>query len=871
MCPDFVTSLSDTSAGLSQVGGKGASLARMAAAGLPVPDGFHITTAAYREFVTENGLQPHIVGVLQSADPLRPTTLETASKAIRDRFARAHVPPQVTGAIAQAYARLPGEAPVVAVRSSATAEDLPDLSFAGQQETYLNVCGIEAVLDAVERCWASLWTARAIGYRMQHGIDQGVVSLAVVVQLLVPAEVSGVMFTAHPVTGQREQAVISAAWGLGETVVGGTVTPDTLTVDKTSGQVVVRETADKQVMAVRVQGGTEEQPVPDALRRAPVLADRQAIELAQLGVQIEQLYGQPMDIEWAWADGRFAIVQARPITALPASEAAAAQVPNQWDVPDPKAICFRTSIVELLPDPLTPLFSTLGRKEINAGTGELFAEILGPGVMPDEILITVNDYAYYQMRFTLKLVWRFTIGILRFWPKLRHSEARWKDEAVPRYTAVIERWASRPLREWAAAELLTAARELVTEAVRLYNVLQSGAVGMAMGAEMLFTTVYEKLIQRGDDPPASTLLLGSDSMPIRAEKSLYDLASWCSAHAELAGYVVQTATAELIAQLEKEQPPPGVATGEWEEWQRRFRAHLAQYGHAIYDLDFAKAVPADDPTPLLGTLKMYLRGQGTDPYARQQQLAARREAGTQAISARLRGLRRKLFHKLLGWAQKYVPIREDSLADLGLGYPLLRRMLHELGRRLVQAGTIEEIDDAYWLYEAEAREVALALDQGTAKSSMDEKIRQRKAVWRAEKQVTPPPALPLRAGLTGLMEKVGPARSGEKTGSEIAGVGASPGRITAPACVLHGPEEFEQMVPGNVLVAAITTPAWTPLFAMASAIVTDVGGPLSHGSIVAREYGIPAVLGTGVATRRIRSGQVVTVDGSVGLITLDEG
>jgi phosphoenolpyruvate synthase/pyruvate phosphate dikinase len=268
---------------------------------------------------------------------------------------------------------------------------------------------------------------------------------------------------------------------------------------------------------------------------------------------------------------------------------------------------------------------------------------------------------------------------------------------------------------------------------------------------------------------------------------------------------------------------------------------------------------------------MYLRGQGADPYERQQQLAARREAATQAISARLRGLRRKLFPKLLGWAQRYAPMREDSLADLGLGYPLLRRALHELGRRLVQAGTIKEIDDVYWLYEAEATEAALVLDRDAALSSVDEEIRQRKAVWQAEKQVTPPPGLPLRARLTGLMEKVGPVRSREETGNEIAGVGASPGRVTAPACVLHGPGEFEQMVPGNVLVAAITTPAWTPLFAMASAIVTDVGGPLSHGSIVAREYGIPAVLGTGVATRRIRSGQVVTIDGSAGLVTLDEG
>jgi len=883
----YVLSLSDPQATLALAGGKGASLARLAAAGLPVPAGFHVTTTAYQQFVTENDLQSRIQAALQTADPSQPATLETASTQIRTLFAQAAASPAITDAIRSAYLSLPTSYSLlptpslpVAVRSSATAEDLPDLSFAGQQETYLNVQGIESVLDAVQRCWASLWTARAIGYRMQHGIDQETVSLAVAVQQLVPAEAAGVMFTANPFTGRRDQVMISAAWGLGESVVGGTVTPDMLTLDKATGQVTTRDTADKQVMTERVAGGTAEQPTPENLRRAPVLDDAQAAELARLGVQIENLYGMPMDIEWAFTlpspsgrgaggEGRFFILQARPITALPPEPPAPSfQPPTEWTLPNPKAIGFRSSIIEQLPDPLTPLFGTLGRRVINAGTAYLFNDILRWGI-PDEIYVTVNDYAYFQMHITFKFLWRM-LGFLRpsVWRILLHTESRWRDEAHPHYVAVIERWKSRPPRELPAADLLTATRELLAEAVNTYTILQSGIIGVAMGAEMGFAAFYDKLIKRRTDPPALTFLLGLDSLPILAEKSLYDVAQVCRERPVLADYVAHTPTAQLVAQLTEEGIPSGLAENDWGEWQHRFREHLVQYGHTTYDLDFAKPTPADDPAPLLETVKMYLKDQGTSPYQRQQALSARRDEAVQTVSGRLRGLRLKWFRKLLGWAHRYGPMREDSLADLGLGYPLLRQMLGELGRRLVEAGMLAQADDVYWLYEPEAVQAAAALDRGETLNPMTEAILQRKAVWQAKKQAMPPVGLPQDSRWMKRIAKIGPARTGGETGAVIKGAGASPGRAVGTARVLRGPEDFDQMQPGDILVAAITTPAWTPLFAMAAAIVTDVGGPFSHGSIVAREYGIPAVLGTGAATRRIRSGQTITVDGTAGEVIL---
>ncbi len=295
----LILELDSPVATLERVGGKGASLARLAAAGLPVPPGFHITTLAYYRFVSENQLAESILTAAAQAKADDPATLDTASAQIQSLIAQGTIPDDIAALIRREYAALGGDDPPVAVRSSATAEDLPEMSFAGQQDTYLNVRGGDGVLEAVKRCWASLWTARALGYRARHGIRPEDVALAVVVQQLVPADVAGVLFTANPMTGSRDQVMINAAWGLGEAIVGGHVTPDTLTVDKPTGVIGSQEIADKDVMTVRSAGGTREEPVPADRRKQPALQPPQAAELTRLGVQIEQLYGMPMDVEWA--------------------------------------------------------------------------------------------------------------------------------------------------------------------------------------------------------------------------------------------------------------------------------------------------------------------------------------------------------------------------------------------------------------------------------------------------------------------------------------------------------------------------------------------------------------------------------------------
>jgi phosphohistidine swiveling domain-containing protein len=820
------------------VGGKGASLSELIRAGLPVPPGFVLTTAAYRDFVDRTGIGPALLALAALAPDATPEEFARASAGIGELFASHAVPEPAVAELATAYAELGDRAGEgsdgvpVAVRSSATAEDLPGASFAGQQETFLDVRGLDALVRAVRDCWASLWTARAMAYRARRELDPAEVSLAVVVQRMVDATAAGVMFTANPGTGRRDEILVSAAWGLGESVVGGTVTTDVVVVSRSRGEVTSRTTADQAVMTVATGHGTAERPVPPELRAQPVLDDAAAVELARLGERIEAHAGVPQDVEWARAEGGFFVVQARPITGLPGP---VGEPPTDWTVPRPRDWYLRASIVEQLPDPLTPLFADLIDPAVTRSLGALFRELLGGNSLRegDLGLPTVNGYAYY--RYTRSALLRFTLrspGAMMsiFSAGERGGVGRWRLRAQPTYTRIVEEWTARPLAELSDDALLAGAAQLIDAGAEYYTSVQA-IIPLATTAELCFTAYYDRLVRRASDPPAATFLLGFDSEPIRAEKSLYDLACWARDH------------------------DPAL---ESEAWWQRFAEHLRRYGHMVYNLDVVNPVPADDPEPLLATVRMYLRGDGTDPYRRQAGLTARRQERTAAVRARLDPVRRAGFDRLLRWAQDVGPLREDALAGVGLAWPRIRQLLAELGRRLTDAGRVDRPDDVFWLHPDEI---------GGRVPIGDGAVAERRARWRGQRLVTPPQLLPQGTVLDRFSSFL-PAVRQEQTGNVIKGIPASGGRVTAPARVLAGPGDFGRMRPGDVLVTGITTPAWTSLFAMASAVVTDIGGPLSHSSIVAREYGIPAVLGTNVATRRIPDGSRILVDGDAGTVTL---
>ena len=350
-------------------------------------------------------------------------------------------------------------------------------------------------------------------------------------------------------------------------------------------------------------------------------------------------------------------------------------------------------------------------------------------------------------------------------------------------------------------------------------------IPLAATSEVLFTLFYDRLVRRAQDPPAETFLLGFDSMPIRAETSLWDLAAWTRSDASLAAALQAQPSGSHRRRLPgcRRRPRPTLDPAQWERWRTRFQAHLDTYGHSVYNLDFLNPVAAEEPAPLVNAIRFYLRGQGTNPYERRARASSRRERETTAVLSRLDPWRRAVFRRLLRWAQGIAPIREDALADVGLAWPRMRGLLLELGQRLVGAGIVEQAEDVSWLHRDEL-ERCLAATRGASTANapaqrpdpvaLQEAIEQRKMVWRAQRRATPQ-LLPRGSwieALQGLM----PAGWKNQTGNDIRGIGASRGRVTATAQVIAGLRDFDRLRPGDILVTSITTPAWTTLFARAA-------------------------------------------------------
>jgi pyruvate,water dikinase len=446
-------------------------------------------------------------------------------------------------------------------------------------------------------------------------------------------------------------------------------------------------------------------------------------------------------------------------------------------------------------------------------------------------------------------------SFLMFGPILKTARQRAVNSRA-KFVATLQKWQACDLAKLPATELLDGVREIFGETAAYYNTAQSGTIPTSMIRETIFSTYYNRLIKRKSDPKAETFVFGAENHALRSEKALFDLAMWVKEQPGLAAYLTGTPAKEFCAALWKD---PGAVPAS-EEFSARFDSYLRQFGHAIYDLDFAKPTPAEAPEALVETLKVYLAGQN-NPYERQRAALEQSKQASEKIVGRLDPLRRNYFIRLLQSAQETAPLREDSIADMGLGHPQIRRMLGELGKRLAAGGAIACSQDIYWLEAQEVEAMAIHLVRGETLKNYAAAVERRKAKWEAMRHITPPTTLPK----VSWMQRFFPSNEG--TGNAIKGFAASTGKVTARACVMLGPEDFGKMQPGDVIVAGITTPAWTPLFARASAIVTDIGGPLSHSSIVAREYGIPAVLATGVATRRVQDGQLITVDGGAGIVS----
>lgn len=883
----------DSRATLYAAGGKGANLSKLARAALPVPPGFLVTTQAYQRFVNENGLATRIAGILKalgSATDANIDALEVASQTIRTAFAQGRMPAEVEDAILADYDAI--GAPPVAVRSSATAEDLPDLSFAGQQDTYLNQTR-ETLLQAVIDCWSSLWTARAIGYRARNAIENELVSLAVVVQTMVQSEVSGVLFTANPLTGSRLESVIDATLGLGEALVSGQVEPDHYVVTTATGEIHERIVGAKAlVIRGLAQGGTE---TVANLSSAPALTDAQVQKVIDLGVRVQALYdGFPQDIEWALAEGALYLLQSRPITSLFPLPANAQS--------DPPSILFSFAAVQGVFDPLTPLgmstFQIVGARVAHE-IGYQFA----PGDVPALKVAAERLWIDVTPLPTNRLGKRIMSFVL---PKIVPAAAQALDEMgyfsstaetrplpTPQSLAhlrklfePIVRSAPRGLRhpnaarerflaamEEKLAELKQRAQQPQTliERILFIDAMFAETVPLLLhnGVPLLLPALacqfgFLKLAQDAGMETATALNV-TRGMPhnvtTEMDLALWDVAKSVRADDQSFATFLDSSASEL-AQRYLAGTLPKVA-------QQTLAAFLARYGmRGVAEIDMGRKRWREDPTQIMQTLQNYLRidDQAHAPDA----VFARGQQEAQATIDTVVDVLRAQGKQRTARAAAFVASRARALAGLR-EYPkftiirlmgIARDMLDPVFADLAQQGVLDEAGDGVWL----TMDELCALDAGY---QIDWKalVCERKALYAREKQRTRLPIMLLGDGRVFYGDE---SVEEDETGETLRGQPVSAGVVEGVCHVVLEPHNA-MLAHGEILVCPATDPAWTPLFLSAGGLVMEVGGMMTHGSVVAREYGIPAVIGVRNATTRLATGMRVRVNGSTGVITiLDE-
>ncbi len=848
----FVLALDDASATLERVGGKGSSLARLAAAGLPVPPGFHITTAAYRLFVARYGLQEQILAAASMTSPDQPATLEAAAQKIATLFAEHPMPDELAEAIRHAYARLGGGDLPVAVRSSATTEDLPDLSFAGQQETYLNMRGETMVLAAVKRCWASLWTARAIDYRARHNIAQEEVSLAVVVQELVPADAAGIMFTANPVTSAHDRVMINAAWGLGEAIVSGQVTPDTIVVDKASGISKDVQISEKNVMTVRTHEGTREETVPVDLRKRAVLAPEQAATLARIGVQIEELYGQPMDIEWALSADRFFIVQARPITTLHRKS----QGIDAWnDSLAMDCLWTRGNVGEAVPDVVTPCSRSL-------------LKIFFDDMMPTLFIGGYSPVGYIGGRLYMNLSLMMTIFAAVGMKRKRLFEVT--GDIFGRVPDDLE-IPLLPVSRWTVLRTMLPATLRNRRRIR-GNVkrLQAFLATAPAHCEELMTR-----IQTASSPTDLITLWQDELLPYLHEcnymleaGSKGDGGAFIRVRNTLRKLVGETDTNLLLLatdsgtnQLASLGPLQGLTQLMRGEIDRA--TFTRRYGHQsphLFELSYPR--PAEDPH----WIDQQLTGLREAPTDIMMLLARQKEAQEAAWDRFQRCYPRQAakMHGKIARARTSAREREAARSEQA-------RALWPLRAFVLRAGELTGYGEKLFFLSIEEILALLKGDDSTLAA-----IPERQAIYENYCALPSYPALirghfdpfkwatnqKRRSDVFDASGKTAPSGDADT----VTGFPGAPGIVEGRARVVLTVEEGEQLQPGEILVTTLTNIGWTPLFPRASAVVTDVGAPLSHAAIVARELGIPAVVGCGNATMRLHTSDWLRVNGELGTV-----
>ena len=844
------------------VGGKGAHLGELSRIeGIRVPAGFCVTTDAFRRIMTTVPWIDDQLDRLSRLDPDDRQAIRTLSAEIRRTLEGITIPDDLAAAITRSVTRLGGQA-AYAVRSSATAEDLPTASFAGQQDTYLNVVGLAAILQHVSRCWASLFTERAVTYRLRNGFDHRLVHMAVVVQQMLFPQAAGILFTADPVTSNRKVVSIEASFGLGEALVAGLVNADVYKVR--DGEVVAKAVAAKQ-LAIHAwpAGGTQELAIEPERQKQPALTDAQIVRLAQLGRRIEARFGHPQDIEWCLVDDGFQVVQSRPITTL-------FPVPEVGDRAN--HVYVSVGHQQMMTDPMKPLGLSLWqlttpRPMAEAG-GRLFVDVTQVLASPasragflevvgksdpliGDALQTILERDGFVPSLPDEGPGEPVPGVA---PATIETDPALVTELIGRSEASIAAL-KRDIRTKSGSELLDFILADIQELRRILFDPQSLQVIMA-GMQATWWLNERLQAWLGEKNAADTL---TQSVPhnVTSEMglALLDVADVIRPHPEVVAFLHDVADEGSLDELAK------LAGGQ--EARDAIRAYLDRYGmRCIGEIDITRPRWSERPTTLLPMILTNIKNFGPGAGERRFE-QGRQEAWTkeQELLERLRALpdgerKAEETRRMIDRVRTFIGYREYPKYGMVSRYFVYKQALLDEAERLVRADVLGEKEDIFFLRFQELHDVVHTNQMD------DELIRRRKEAFRSYQALTPPRVL------TSDGEAVaGAYRRDDLPTGALVGLPVSAGTVEGRARVILDMAEAD-LEPGDILVTAHTDPSWSPLFVAITGLVTEVGGLMTHGAVIAREYGLPAVVGVEHATRLIRDGQRIRVHGTDGYIEI---
>jgi pyruvate,water dikinase len=822
----------------SRTGGKGASLSSLTRAGFPVPAGVIVTAACYRSVIDDWPDFESRVRALPVTETDAPEALRAACAELRAEMLSRPLPTTVDAALRDGLADVVAGGPV-SVRSSATLEDLAGASFAGQHDSFLGVRGMDDVVEHVRRCWASLWEDRAARYRHEKGFGRLDADMAVVVQTMVDAEVAGVSFSINPITGEARRMLITGAWGLGETVVSGEGEVDQWVLDKSTGETLELHVGDKTHEIVQTpEGGTVTRDVDDERRAAPCLDPERLREVASLTRKAERHYAFPQDLEWAAHGGTVYLLQSRPVTEFPA----------RWT---------RQESAERFPNPITPLtwdFTTTGFHESLSHS----LALMGMPPFEGEWFTRLDGYIYgnqtavevfaagHQVAFDdlLELTERVPEmrALYRWVPELPVQWARDLDY----YLLELGRLGSRDLRAMSLQELWE--HTLDIDRLGRQYFLPNIAISITQGLlhRLLFQIVAH--VVGPEEAPAvyDGLTCFCETKTGLVNNDLYHLAALARRDPALERLLVGEDRRTLVTSGALDRFP---------EFADRFGRFLTIHGHREVDFDAYHPTWSGQPWVVLENLRLILlQDVLEDPGIKDLELRARQHATEQAFLPRVPEGLRLFAGEIARLARAYTALDDLEHYQTTRMTPPSRASLIEIGTRLVDEGTLDEPADVFFLHRASlAARIEGSLDSATTRAE----AMAAKADY--QRQLRTPPAL-----------RWGEEDEQPEEGDLLRGLPGAPGVAEGPVRLLRSPEDFGRFEPGSVLVARTTNPAWTPLFYSAVAVITESGGPLSHGAVTAREFRIPAVMSVRGALTRLVEGQRVRVDGARGLVALVE-